>query len=217
MVHVNQLDRHTVEYLQFFGIPHRRIITGNVNVRILIVPQPVLCGNPSTVLLRVLRQVVLRNIMSTSTVAHSSGMSPISNCRILIIRRDGTRRVTNHDVMFKAIEHQHSDCELVVHTGKEPLKGQLELFRRATSIVGPHGAGLSNIFISRPDTGILEFLTIHGVNLVFMIAAAKLGLQYWALAFPDSSHEGSMTADIPEVLSVVKEMVTYASKGHVPQ
>jgi hypothetical protein len=50
-----------------------------------------------------------------------------------------------------------------------------------------------------------------------MTAAAKLGFQYWALAFPDSSHEGSMTADIPEVLSVMKEMVTYASKGHVTQ
>ena len=217
MVHVNQPNRLTAEYLQYFGIPYRRIITGNANARILIVPQPVLCWNPSTVLLRVLRQVVLRKILSTSTTTLSSPMSHIPNCRVLVIRRDGTRRVTNHKVMFKAIEDQHPDCEVLVHTGNEPLKSQLELFRRATSIVGPHGAGLMNMLVSRLGTCILEFLTIERVSLVFMTAAAKLGLQYWALAFPDSSHNGPMTANVTEVLSVVKEMVTYASKEHVPR
>lgn len=215
MVHVKELNSITMEYLQIFGIPGHRIFKGDAAVRILIIPQPVLCGNPSTVLLRGLRQVVLRTIMSTSTVAHIHGMSPLPKCRILIIRRDGTRRVTNHDAMVKAIEHQHPGCELVVHTGKEPLKSQLELFRRATTIVAPHGAGLSNMFISRPGTGILEFLIINEVNLIYMTAAAKLGFQYWALAFSDSSQYGPMTADIAEVLSMVKEMVAYALEEHV--
>ena len=117
--------------------------------------------------------------------------------------------------MFTAIEDQHPECELVVHSGNEPLKTQLELFRKATTIVAPHGAGLSNMFISRPGTGVLEFLVINEVNLVYMIAAAKLGLSYWALAFPDSSKHGAMTANIPEVLATVKEMVADALEGQV--
>jgi len=37
------------------------------------------------------------------------------------------------------------------------------------------------------------------VGLCYMIAAAKLGLRYWALAFPGSSQNGAMTANIREV------------------
>jgi len=101
--------------------------------------------------------------------------------------------------MLTGIMDQHPECELAVHSGKEPLKSQLELFRKATTIVAPHGAGLSNIYISRPGTGVLEFLVMNGVGLCYMIAAAKLGLRYWALAFPGSSQNGAMTANIREV------------------
>jgi hypothetical protein len=218
MVHVSDRNSFTMEYLQSFGIPHHRVLKGDASVRILIVPQPVLCYTPSTVLLRVLRQVLLRTTMSTSTFALGTGLSTLPTCRILVVHRSGARRVLNHDVMFKAIKHQHPGCELVVHTGNEHLTSQLELFRKSTTIVAPHGAGLSNIIVSRPGTGILEFLVINKeVQLCYMIAAAKLGLQYWALAFSGSSHGGTMTADIIEVLSVVKEMVTYTLEGHVSQ
>jgi capsular polysaccharide biosynthesis protein len=115
--------------------------------------------------------------------------------------------------MMTAIEYQHPGCELTVHSGKEPLKSQLELFRKATTIIAPHGAGLSNMFISRPGTGVLEFLVINEMNLCYMIAAAKLGLSYWALSFQDSSQRGAMTANIPEVLDTVKEMVADALEG----
>mmetsp|Transcript_41637 Transcript_41637/g.94938 ORF Transcript_41637/g.94938 Transcript_41637/m.94938 type:complete len:186 (-) Transcript_41637:1232-1789(-) len=183
-------------------------------------------------LLRVLRQVALRTTISTSTVAQGPGMPP-PGCRILVINRGGgSRRVSNHGSMLTGIMDQHPECELAVHSGKEPLKSQLELFRKATTIVAPHGAGLSNIYISRPGTGVLEFLVMNGVGLCYMIAAAKLGLRYWsspqhlfsnfrsklrpqiintrsrsrmppsrrrALAFPGSSQNGAMTANIREV------------------
>jgi Glycosyltransferase 61 len=204
MVQVVDLNSFTIEYIQSFGVPHHRIFKGNAAARILIIPQPVLCGRPSSMLLRVLRQVVLQTIISNSTV-----MSP-RGCRILVVNRVGSRRVSNHGDMFTAIQDQHPRCELAVHSGKEPLKTQFELFRKATTIIAPHGAGLSNMFISRPRTGVLEFLVINDLNLCYMIAAAKLGFSYWALAFPDSSKHGAMTANIPEVLATVKEMVAYA-------
>mmetsp|Transcript_5786 Transcript_5786/g.13783 ORF Transcript_5786/g.13783 Transcript_5786/m.13783 type:complete len:173 (-) Transcript_5786:821-1339(-) len=168
-------------------------------------------------LLRVLRQVALRTTISTSTVAQGPGMPP-PGCRILVINRGGgSRRVSNHGSMLTGIMDQHPECELAVHSGKEPLKSQLELFRKATTIVAPHGAGLSNIYISRPGTGVLEFLVMNGVGLCYMIAAAKLGLRYWALAFPGSSQNGAMTANIREVLDTVKDMVAEALEGNLSQ
>jgi hypothetical protein len=207
MVQVTDLNTFTVEYIKSFGVPRQCIFKGSATARILIVPQPVLCGRPSSMLLHVLRHVVLRTTISTSPKISPPG------CRILVINREGPRRVSNHGAMLTAIEYQHPGCELTVHSGKEPLKSQLELFRKATTIIAPHGAGLSNMFISRPGTGVLEFLVINEMNLCYMIAAAKLGLSYWALSFQDSSQRGAMTANIPEVLDTVKEMVADALEG----
>eukprot|EP00290_Baffinella_frigidus_P023852 CAMPEP_0180264468 /NCGR_PEP_ID=MMETSP0987-20121128/45826_1 /TAXON_ID=697907 /ORGANISM="non described non described, Strain CCMP2293" /LENGTH=467 /DNA_ID=CAMNT_0022234757 /DNA_START=458 /DNA_END=1859 /DNA_ORIENTATION=- len=131
MVQVIATNTFTMEYIQAFGVPRHRIFKGIAAAKILLVPQPVLCGKPSSMLLRVLRQVALRTTISTSTVAQGPGMPP-PGCRILVINRGGgSRRVSNHGSMLTGIMDQHPECELAVHSGKEPLKSQLELFRCA--------------------------------------------------------------------------------------
>jgi len=58
------------------------------------------------------------------------------------------------------------------------LEDQVRLFRDATAIVAPHGAGLTNLGYCRPGTIVLELLMDGYVNWCFRRLAAIRGLRY---------------------------------------
>ena len=57
-----------------------------------------------------------------------------------------------------------------------------EMFQRAVLILGPHGAGLSNMLYSQPGTFILEGLC-RPVNLCYRNLAKMLGHRYVGLMY----------------------------------
>jgi capsular polysaccharide biosynthesis protein len=70
------------------------------------------------------------------------------------------------------------------------LAEQVRLFRDASLIVGPHGAGMTNIVFCEPGTIVYELLSTHYRNACFCSLAHVCGLRYWADAF-DSEGEGT--------------------------
>jgi len=92
-----------------------------------------------------------------------------------------------------------------------PLINQLQLFRQATVVIAPHGAGLANLLASRPGTGVLEFLTERDMNLCNMFAALKLGLFYHPLVVRGSSHGGLFHVDVHEALDTLRALLNSVS------
>ena len=45
-----------------------------------------------------------------------------------------------------------------VHEGNETLKAQWELFGRSMGVVGPHGAGLTNMLVMKSPSVIVEVI-----------------------------------------------------------
>jgi capsular polysaccharide biosynthesis protein len=100
---------------------------------------------------------------------------------IYIARTDATRRpLLNEAELIDLLERQGVS---VIAPGTLPVTRQIALFRRARLIIGPHGAGLTNIGFCEPGSHVYELLCSHYPNISFNRIAQTAGVNYWADMF----------------------------------
>ena len=75
-----------------------------------------------------------------------------------------------------------------------PLVEQVRLFASAQFVVGPHGAGLSNLLFTPPSARVLEFMPDTEMRPFFWLISSKLGHEYGML--PCETHNGSFNGDL---------------------
>lgn len=63
----------------------------------------------------------------------------------------------------------------------ETLGDQISLFGGAKLLIGPHGAGLSNMVFAAQDASVLEFPMDPHCNRCFGYMAMALNLDYWVV------------------------------------
>jgi capsular polysaccharide biosynthesis protein len=108
--------------------------------------------------------------------------------KLYVARTNAPRRVMRNEGSIVA-ELQQRGFEIVTPDILS-LAEQVRLFRDASLIVGPHGAGMTNIVFCEPGTIVYELLSTHYRNACFCSLAHVCGLRYWADAF-DSEGEGT--------------------------
>lgn len=121
----------------------------------------------------------------------------------------GRRRIGNHQEIVDALAARHGHTfRSVVLEDMTPLQ-QARLFYNAELIIGEHGAGLANLFFTRPGTRVIELNPIYAPTFVH-IADAK-PLRYQALGgFPDPLPRADLTGpplrvevDVDELLAAI--------------
>lgn len=106
---------------------------------------------------------------------------------IYVARTDTAhRRMINEDALVAMLQRQ--GVRILV-PGALPVERQFALFRRARLVIGPHGAGLSNIVACEPETCFYELLPSHYPNYCFCQIAQVCGLHYWCDAFPGEAED----------------------------
>ena len=80
----------------------------------------------------------------------------------------------NEDALLDAMRHR--GFEIVV-PGALTLTEQIRVFREASVVVGPHGAGLTNIVFCEPGTIVYELVPDHYPNICFGNLALICGLR----------------------------------------
>ena len=85
---------------------------------------------------------------------------------------------------------------------------QIGMFRDAEMIVGPHGAGLSNIMFSAPGTRVMEFMPLAEYRSFFADISDKLGHVHAVLPCPtsDGGFQGDMTVDIGAMRNLLGQL-----------
>lgn len=137
---------------------------------------------------------------------------------IYVARTDSPRRVmTNENALISMLERQ--DVHIVV-PGALPVRQQLAIFRRARLVIGPHGAGLTNLIACEPGAHVYELLPSHYPNNCFNRLAQTCGLHWWGDAF-QSDAEGRASpgrtwrADLDTVARRLDEIrARMATRGH---
>ncbi|NBS33522.1 MAG: glycosyltransferase family 61 protein, partial [Planctomycetia bacterium] len=96
--------------------------------------------------------------------------------RIVIMRRRaGRRSIVNQRALLQALTPLGFKP---VWLERLPLAEQIELFYRAECVVGPHGAGLSNLLFCRPGAVAVEVGTPYRVLPCFAEIAQHRGLHH---------------------------------------
>ena len=72
---------------------------------------------------------------------------------------------------------------------------QILLFQSAEFIIGPHGAGLSNLLFCEPGTKVIEFMPSVELRPFFWVIAEKLNLVH-GMQFCDSVGRQDFQADL---------------------
>jgi len=75
------------------------------------------------------------------------------------------------------------------------LTQQIDVFRAASFVVGPHGAGLANIAFCRPDAAIYDVLPEHFIDSSILNLAIRRDLRSWIDAFPGQGEGTDHTRD----------------------
>ena len=206
MVHVHRKNGFVISLLGAAGVPSHRVIEGIVSADVALLPEPIPCGTPPAILLQLLRRTLLLNHQNFGVLKHVN-LTEI-NFQILLVKRQGSRSITNHDALASALKTAFRSCQVVVHTGRESIIEQMRLFRASSVVIAPHGAGLTNIVVCRKRTLLLEFmLPGPAVNICYMSMAFKLGLDYLSMAIPGSSHSGMMSINVVHAIGLLQSVL----------
>ena len=106
----------------------------------------------------------------TAHVGPWAGPAP----RIFIARR-GARSIVNEREVLRALRPLGFERHRLEGM---PLSEQISLFHRAECVIGPHGAGLTNLAFCRPRTKVIEIGTPYRPWACFYEIAHHRGLDY---------------------------------------
>jgi len=103
---------------------------------------------------------------------HSSSQSPTKK---LYIKRISTRKVANDEELERYMINHGFEIHAMEWMS---IKQQAELFHQASVIVGPHGAGLTNIVFCKPWTTLIELFHPKTIFWHYYAMAASCWLKY---------------------------------------
>jgi hypothetical protein len=170
-------------YLELLGItdPSSQMVKYNPSavycIDELYVPSPIPRITPSRESLMSVRQA-----MGVKTL-------PLSGRNVIIYvsrENEESRRVVNEPDIIAAIQGSFPGTEVVVFRGDLSAKDTIQLFERARAVVGIHGAGLTHILWSAPDTVVIELTFLESPPLMFWHISAALDLSYWLVPISQS-------------------------------
>jgi capsular polysaccharide biosynthesis protein len=98
----------------------------------------------------------------------------------------------------------------IVTPADHTLAQQIDIFRAADLVVGPHGAGLANIAFCRPNAAIYDVLPEHFIDSSILNLAIRRDLRSWIDAFPGhgdgTDHTRDWVLDVPAIMARVNEI-----------
>ena len=187
------ISRFTLAAFRWAGIPNPIIATPPPSGAVQWVPPYVECGNPSSQKIKALRTVVEAKARFEST--HG-----------ILIRRHGTRELLNDEEVLATLRELAPHLTWVVYD-MLPFDDTAELFSKAAWIVGPHGAGMTNMLFSPTGVQILECMPIRDTNVCYWHLAEMLGHSYSMLPL-DCDARGNMHVDLDQLRTYARQSPT---------
>ena len=188
------------------------------HARTLVIPTATRCGHGQPGALRLLRDRIFANaphvLRDTIDRFHARHPGVLEGERTIIaVQWRAYRRLLNHDDLVAALASEFSNaCTAIEFFGNETMEETIVLHHNAGIIVGPHGAGLSNILFARSDTAVIEIHPViadgTGLNFCHQRTAKALGLKSTMLVQGRAkNYWDSFEADVPAIVGVVRELL----------
>ena len=187
--------------LTFFGVKNPIVFAAPPRSNHICRQPYIECGNPSPEKIRLLvdalrKPTSLQEHQPTKWQEHQptkwqgQGQEPTSWQKpqgVIIFRKEPLRTVRNHAALVAMLEDVYPSVQWTTFTSATPEE-TAALFGRASIIVAPHGAGLTNMIFSRPGTPIYEFVPLDNPNVCYWHLAEMLGHVYKGIPCPTVSN-----------------------------
>jgi len=104
---------------------------------------------------------------------------------IFIKRNEHERRVLNNDEIINYLKSTYINIEWIIFESL-PMLETILLFNKASIIISPHGAGLTNMLFCRESIKIIEFMPFSDPNECYNHLAQMLNHKYNCIVCEDS-------------------------------
>jgi capsular polysaccharide biosynthesis protein len=105
---------------------------------------------------------------------------------LYVARSDSSNRAVTNEKEVEALMSTSGFTSVV--PGSLSIRDQVRLFRSARVVVGPHGAGLTNIAFCKPGTKVLELVQASYANPCINRIAQTRQLEYHAAFFESAAN-----------------------------
>jgi hypothetical protein len=136
---------------------------------------------------------------------------PWTHCvaeEIYVARTDVRSRLAENEAELIALLERQG--VRVIVPGTLPVSEQIAAFRAARLVIGPHGAGMTNIVFCRSGSFVYELLPRHYPHVSYNRAAQAAGLNYWAdLCEPSAAgdrHDAPWRFDVDVVMARLDDL-----------
>ncbi|HEX3675016.1 MAG TPA: glycosyltransferase family 61 protein [Rhizomicrobium sp.] len=124
--------------------------------------------------------------------------------RIYVTRNDTRkRRLINEDALLTALAPYGFE---VVAPGTLSFREQAATFADAAIIMGPHGAGLTNMIFAAPGADVVEISPADKVTVAYPMLAKCSGHRYTGLIGTPGDREEHFSIDVAEVLATLQKI-----------
>jgi capsular polysaccharide biosynthesis protein len=199
---INEQARpYQLESLKAFGLTEAKLITQPDGCETLIerlwfaTPLGHCCFSSGSALQAVRKRLV--SLFSDSESLESSR-------RIYISRSQAKcRRILNEEELVSRLR---PESFVILHCEDLSLREQVRLFSEAAILVGPHGAGLTNMLFARPGAFVLELAHAENTRVCYATLAAQLGHDYQrcaAQAVEPKGDDADLFADLDRTSEIV--------------
>jgi capsular polysaccharide biosynthesis protein len=161
----------------FFNIKNQ-VISNNIlyDINEIFIATPIKCGNPSSEDLNIIRNYLAETKNLNFNIKSKKG--------ILIYRKEELRKLINIVDVFDMLLNEFTTIDWEIYDSL-PFDKMVKLFNSTNIIIGPHGAGFSNMIFSPNNTKILEFIPNTEPNMVYYNVASMLGFDYYCMIIDD--------------------------------
>jgi hypothetical protein len=157
-----------------------------VNARTVLTQPYIECGNPSPEKIQCLRNEIEKRVTMNPEIG------------IFICRREYTRKILNPDYVIDMLKRVYPTLEWHVFDLLD-VESTANLFSRAKIIVGPHGAGLTNMLFAPRNIHIVEFMDLQSPNVCYWHLSELLENKHFIIPCPTSNTQ-FMIDDIEALL-----------------
>lgn len=140
----------------------------------------------------------------------ASNLAPLDSI-IYVSREDSpVRRMVNEAELVAMLKSEGID---IIVPSRHSIEQQIAIFASAKAIIGPHGAGLTNIIFCEPGATLYEIMMARKLNPCYANLAHSVGMRYWAEAFRHDSgysiqeKKDEWAVDLQEVLKTVRRLM----------
>ena len=192
------------EYFELLGIDPARVVFCDpcsfYYVSTLYFPRSPFMGYPSRQELFRTRDHLLKKLGLDNNAKEKE-----DDLIIIIHRPENARQVTNTKDLITAIKKEFPDKaeKIVVFDNGLSVKEQICLFNRARIIIGPHGAGLSNMLFSKPGAVVIELMPEKYFGVLYWHVASALSLKHHHVMIQGADKFDSFSCPIEKILELL--------------